>query len=283
SMDRALAAEGVTVQLGADKNTLIDITGLTAGGLTIESAEKKGKETHTTSVKLDEKALGAKSAQVKLNADNSKEIILSEITGGKISADFLSTATKGKSEQKIRLPDPGLIEVESVRIQVDPEGHKHISLLKPTIRNFYLRIPSQIKAGDYTSIRCNLKIDGEIELGDGIFATMTLGEPSDAFVVSVQDNVPVQITHLVLEYKDTSATKPSEEEPPKPLTADQITLLDLEEKLETARKELINTPYEFYHGEHSTPNPEWPKVYKAYQEADKSYKAQKAKMIGAAK
>lgn len=283
SMEKALEAERVEVNLGADKNHLIDLTGLTAGGLKIESKETKGKEVSTTTVKIAEKALGAKSAQVKLNADKSKEITLSEITGGEISADLISKDLKEKSEKNIRLPDPALIEVEAVNIKIDPEGNKRITIIKPTIRNFNLRVPSQEKSGDFTSIRCDLKVDGNMEMGDGIFSTMTLGEPSDAFVVHVSGNVPVQIKNLVLDYKDTSSSKAAEEEPPKPLNQAQKKLLDLEEKLEVARKHLTNTPYEYYHGEHSFPNPEWPKAYAAVQAAEKAFETQKSGIIGAAR
>lgn len=289
SIEKALAAEGVVVRLGADKNNVTDVAAITAGGLKIVSKETKRSEVITTTVNIASKGLGATSANVKLNADKTKEITFRGIIGGEIRADLVSSGPKGKSEKNIKLPDPGLVNEEAVVIKIEPDkinpdiSHKRITIVKPTIRNFNLRIPSQEKVGDYTSIRCDLKVDGNVELGDGSFATIALGAPFDAFVVNIPDSVPVQVSNLRLEYMDTTEAKKAEEQPPKPITADQQTLLDLEKDLEKATEHLSSTPYEFHYAESSYPNPEYPRAYEAQKATDKAYKDQKAKMTGAAK
>ncbi len=281
--NKAVTATGVTIKLNADKNNVIDALGLTAGGIKIESVETKGTEKSTTTVNLAANALGTDSANVKLNADKSKEITLKGIKGGQISADLVSEGGKeGKSVKNITLPDPNLIKVEAVIIKIDPDEHKQIILQKPTVRNFKLRMPSQEKAGDYTSILCDLTIDGDVELGDGNFKDMTIGSPFDAFVFSVQDNVPVQVSNLRFEYKDTT-TKTAKPEPPKPLTADQETLLKLEEARDAANEKLSKTPQTIGSRKEPMPNPEYDKALTAYLEAQKAYDAQRAKIVGAAK
>lgn len=281
--NKAVTATGVTVKLGADKNNVIDALGLTAGGIKIESVETKGKEKSTTTVNLAANALGADSATVKLNADKSKEITLKGIKGGQISADLISEGGKdGKSVKNITLPDPKLIDVEAVIIKIDPDDHKKITIQKPTIRNFKLRMPNQKIAGDYTSILCDLKINGDVDLGDGNFKDMIFASPYDAFVFAVQDDVPVEISNLRFEYKDTSTT-PDKTELPKPLTADQQELLRLEEIKIAAKDKLDNTSQTIGSKKEPMPNPEWDKARDAFMVANKAYEAQKDKIITAAK
>ncbi len=281
--NKAVTATGVTIKLNADKNNVIDALGLTAGGIKIESVETKGKEKITTTVNLAANALGADSATVKLNADKSKEITLKGIKGGQISADLISEGGKdGKSVKNITLPDPKLIEVEAVIIKIDPDEHKKITIRKPTVRNFKLRMPSQEIKGDYTSILCDLKINGDVDLGDGNFKDITFAAPYNAFVFAVQDDVPVEISNLRFEYKDTSK-EPDKTEAPKPLTADQELLLKLEETKIAAADKLEHTPQTIGSKKEPMPNPEYDKASTAYQEALKAYEDQKAKIIGAAK
>jgi hypothetical protein len=280
--NKAVNASGVTIKLGADNNNVIDALGLTAGGIKVESVETKGTEKNTSTIKLASGALGADSASVKLNADSSKEITLTGIRGGQISADLVSEG-KEKSVKNITLPDPDSIKVEAVIIKIDPDGQKTITLRKPTVRNFKLRMPDQTNYGDYISILCDLTVGGDVEMGDGNFASMKLAPPYDAFIVNVQDDVPVQIGNLHLEYKDSSASKAGPPAPPPALSPDQQELLRLEEVKDAALDKLSNTKPEIGSKKDPYPNPEYPKVKQAYDDAQKAYDAQKAKIISGAK
>lgn len=281
--NKAVAAESVDVTIDADKNTVIDAQGLSAGELTLTTTETLGKETSTTAIKLGPEALGAQSAAVKLNANKSKEITIKDIRGGKINIDLISTGAKGKSENTITLPDPEAIKIEALQILIDTEGKKRITVVKPTIKNVILRHPSQTTAGDYTKLVCDLAVNGNVELGDGNFDTLTFADPYNAFIGMVEDNVPVEIKNLQLEVQDSSKSVPEKDAPAKPLTADQEKLIELEEARAAARSEMINTPAEFYHGDHAVENPEFWVAAEKYQAAVKAYDDHKAKMIGAAK
>ncbi|SFQ47501.1 eCIS core domain-containing protein [Parafilimonas terrae] len=278
--NKAVTAEGALIHLNADKNKVIDVLSLTAGGITVDSIETKGKEKNTTSVKLASDALGADTASVKLNADGSKEITLTNIKGGKISADLIAESDgKKTSEKNITLPDPELISLEAVTIKIDPDKHQHIILQKPTIRKFNLRMPGVKKAGDYTSIRCDLTIDGNVELGNGSFEDMTIGDPFDAFIFSVEDNVPVQISNLGFEYKDTSTSVPDAEKPDPVLIEAQTKLLELEAAKDAADEKLQNTPPTTGNPRFPVRNPDYDKAADAYQQAKGAYDAQKAAII----
>ncbi|HEY2726126.1 MAG TPA: hypothetical protein VGI61_03055, partial [Parafilimonas sp.] len=189
---------------------------------------------------------------------------------------------KEKSVKNITLPDPDSINVEAVIIKIDPDDHQHITIRKPTIRNFKLRMPDQKIPGDYISVLCDLKINGDVDLGDGNFKDMTIAAPFDSFVFSLQDNIPVEISRLQLEYKDTS-TKPEKSESEKPLTADQESLLKLEEQKIAAENKLSHTPQTIGSKKEPMPNPEYDKALNALIAAQKAYDDQKAKIVGAAK
>ncbi|HEX5153069.1 MAG TPA: DUF4157 domain-containing protein [Parafilimonas sp.] len=279
--NKAVTAEGALIHLNADKNKVIDVLSLTAGGITVDSVETKGKEKSTTSVKLASGALGADTASIKLNSDGSKEITLTNIKGGRINADLISeSGGKKTSEKNITLPDPELIHLEAVIIKIDPDKHQHIILQRPTIRKFNLRMPSVKKTGDYTSIKCDLTIDGNVELGNGSFKDMTIGAPFDAFIFSVEDNVPVKVSNLRLEYKDTSTSVPEAEKPDPVLEEAQTRLLELEEAKDAAYAKFSGTRRTLgtNHGE-PVDNPEWEKAQTAYLQAQKAYDAQKAGII----
>ena len=278
---KGITAEGIDISLGADKNNVIDAHGLVAGGLKIVSEKQEGAETSTVTINMGAEAIGAKNVQVKLNADKSKEIKLTEIYGGKIDVDLISKGPKDRSKKYIDLPDPKLMEVVSVKVLIDPDNNQKIVIEKPTIKDFRLRIPSQDNAGDYFHVFCNLNVDGNVELGDGNFASMSLSDPRDAFVVLVPDGVPVSISKLRLEYKDTSSST-TEEKAPTPLTADQELLLDLETRRDEAREAFVATPA-VIGGRDAWPNPAKQEAFEVYQIALKAYETQQDKIIGAAK
>lgn len=281
--NKAVAAEGVQITVDAAKNLAVDAKGLSAGELSLTRTTALGKETDTTTVKLGPEALGAQSALVKLNADNSKEITVKDIRGGKIDVGMISTGAKGKSENTIALPDPEAIKIDELKILVDVDGKRRITVVKPTIKNVTLRHPSQTTAGDYTKVVCDLAVNGNVELGDGNFDTLSFADPRDAFVGMIDESVPVEIKNVRLEIQDSSKSVPAKDAPAAPLSADQEKLLDLEKARDAAYSEMLNTPAEFHHGDHSVENPEFWVVAEKYQAAVKAYEDQKAKLVGAAK
>ncbi len=281
--NKALVAESVDITVGADSNKVIDAKGLSAGEITLVSKETLGKETGTTTVKLGPEALGAQSAIVKLNADKSKEITITDIRAGKIDVDLIATGAKGKSENYIKLPDPDAVKVEKLTIVIDPEGKKHITIVKPTIKNVSLRHPSQTTPGDYLKITADLAVDGNMELGDGDFDSYMLTTPYNAFVGYVENDVPVEIKNLKLEYQDTSKSVPDKDEPKKELTEDQMKLLDLEKARDEAHKVMSETPRKIYEDKHPIDNPRYEEAKAKYLAASKAYDEHKATMIAGAK
>jgi hypothetical protein len=281
--NKALVAESVDVTVGADGNKVIDAKGFGAGEITLVSKETLGKETSTTTVKLGPEALGAQSAIVKLNADKSKEITITDIHAGKIDVDLIAAGVKGKSENYIKLPDPDAVKVEKLIIVIDPEGKKHITLVKPTIKNVSLRQPSQTTPGDYLKITADLAVDGNMELGDGDFDSYALLSPYNAFVGYVENDVPVEIKNLKLKYRDTSKSVSDKDGPKKELTEDQKKLLDLEKVSDEAKTELDNTPAELVDGNYFIGNPEFRVVLAKYQAAVEAYDEHKTTMIAGAK
>ena len=279
---KAVTATGVEIKLGADKNNIITATGLTAGGINIVNTKTKGLERSTTTLKLDSKALGATKVEAKLNADKSREITISGIKGGKLDLSFISTGKKGKSEAYIRMPDPEQIDIKSLIIAIDPAGVKKYTIVQPTIKRFALRVPSQAKVGDYFKVVCDLEIKGNMELGDGSIEKLAFEAPYDAFVGVVEDKVPVKISNVKIEYKDTAPAK-SPAAKATGRTPNQIKLLDLERARDKAHSEMIKTPSHFYHAEIEIENPEfWPAVDR-YKAAKKAYESHRTSMIAGAK
>jgi len=284
SADRkAVQAEKVTVTVGADKNIIIDATGLAAGEITITSIEKLGTETSTTKVKLGPEALGAESAEVKLNADKSKEIAIKDIRGGKIDIDLVTTGKKSKSENFITLPDKEAIVIQELKIAIDSENRMRITVVKPTIKNVTLRRPSQKTKSDYTKISCDIVVDGNIELGDGDFTTLTFAEPYDAFVGFIEQSVPIEFKNVKLEIQDS--VKKTEEKKPTDTPeekADREKLRELRKAKEKANKELQKIPVSTGHGRGTRYNPKHREALDKYLEAKKLYDDQRAKMVSIA-
>jgi hypothetical protein len=279
---RPLKAAGVDIGIGVDGATDIDVSGLEAGGLNVEHIETLGKEKSKTNVHLGRSAIGAAGVKVKLKPDSSKEITITDIRAGKIYVDKLSTGAKGKSEQSITLPDPERIRVESVKILINADGEKQITVQKPTVKDVNLRIPGE-KTGDYIRITCDLIVDGDVELGEGNFATLAFEDPRDAFLINVEEGVAVKINNLRLAYKDTTKAVASGESESKPLSPDQERLLELEKAKDDALERYYQTPTYTGKPEMGIENPELVTVYKAYLEVKKKYDAQKSKIVSAAK
>ena len=183
-------------------------------------------------------------------------------------------------EKYITLPDPSLIDIPEIRILIDPDKNRHITIVRPTIKKFKLRVPSQTVPGDYLSLYCDLFVKGEIQLGDGNFDKLTFEDPRNAFIGMVEDTVAVEIKNLHLEYQDSSKSVPEKDEPAKPLTADQRLLLDLEKALKTAKDKLDRTPQFLHYNRDVIENPEYVQAQKAVVAAQSVYQGQKAKIIG---
>lgn len=286
SVAKTISANQVVVKLNADTSKEIEATGITAGGLLLESKEMKGSATLSkTSVNLfDANSMGADSVHVKLNADKTKEITLKGIRGGQIDLDITSFDGSKASLKKIMLPKPEHIKIEAVHITIDDKGNKKIVVEKPTLRNFSLRMPDTDVKGDYISVLCDLEVAGKIEMGDGSFDTMMPGAPYDAFVLNVPDNVPVKVSNLHFEYKDTSKEKEKKDDSSGGLTPEQEKLLELEKARDDAYSNMLNTPSLLQGaGDNTIPNPEFDEAVDKYHEALKAYDEQKAGMISAAK
>lgn len=278
----AIVSSGIKVKLGADKNQVIEATGLSAGAITLTHTTEKGSEKSTTKLTLGEKALGAASVEAQLNADGSKVITISEIRGGKIDLSSIETGVKGKSVKEISMPDPDHIKIKSLMIEIDSAGVRTFTIMEPVIKRFKLRVPSHEKPGDYFTVLCNLQVKGKVQLGDGNYEKLSFDDPRNAFIGIVEDNIPVEISNVTIGYKDTT---PSKAEPAisGKLTSDQQKLLDLETARDKAHTEMINTPAEFHHGDVSVENPDfWPAVER-FQEARKAYEDQRNKIIAASK
>lgn len=280
---KSIAVDSIDVTLGADGHKVIDAKGLKAGELTLTSEETLGTEVSTTRVKLGPEALGADSALVKLNADKSKEITITNIKGGTIDIDLISTGTKGKSENNITLPDPKAISITELKITIDPDGVRRITAVRPIIKKVKLRSPSQTKAGDYVSVVADIAVNGNVELGDGDFATLTFAKPYDAFIGLVGETAPIEITNVTVEIQDTSKAEDKKAEAT-PLTPDQEKLLQLEKSRDAAESALSNTP-QSHRGPGGEPvdNPEWERKSEAYEAAKKAYDSQRASIIKGAK
>ena len=287
---KTITVGSLDITLNPDGSKVFDAKELKAGDLTVTSVETAGTDVSTTSLTLGPEALGAKSALVKLNQDGSKEITIRTITGGKIDVDLLATGTKGKSENFVSLPDPDAIVLEELKITIDPgpNGVRHFTAVRPTLKNVKLRSPSQTTPGDYVSVVADVAVKGNVELGDGQFATLTFGKPADAFIGVVAEKTPIEITNVKVEFKDTSKTPPSKDEPltadQKKLIEDQKKLIELQKVRDDAKETLDNTPSMLSAGGYgSTPNPDWPGAYDAYQKAKKAYDDQRASMVKGAK
>jgi hypothetical protein len=284
--NKTLSADKVVLKLNADMSKELDVTGLAAGQIGFGTIDTKGgAKLSGTSILLPEaKGVGADSVNVKLNPDNTKEITLRGIYAGNLQLENITWGATGKSKIEIKLPDPDNVLINAVHINIDADGKKKVVIERPTIRNFHLRVPNQKKPGDYVSVVCDLTVDGKIEMGDGNFASLTVGPPYDAFVLNVPDSVPVQLNNLRLEYKDTTSppakmgSSSSDE-----LTADQKRLLELEKAKDDAYDNAIKTGSTIGDGEHEIANPEWPDAVRAYHAAVAAYDAQKAKMVATAK
>lgn len=277
---KTLAVDSVDITLGSDGNKVIDAKGLKAGDLTVTSVETLGSDVSTTRVKLGPEALGADSALVKLNKNKSKEITIGNIKGGKVDVDLISTGAKGKSENFITLPDPAAISLAELKIAIDPDGVRRITVVRPTLRKVKLRSPSQTSS-DYVSVVADLAVQGNVELGDGTFETLTFAKPGDAFIGLVGDKAPIEITNVTVEIQDTSKAVPAKDEPAKPLTADQERLIALEIARDKARDELRGTRR--YYGKELDENPEWTRKNREYQAAKKAYDEHRAAMVQGAK
>jgi hypothetical protein len=282
---KAISADKVVLKLNADKSKEFDVTGLAAGDVGFATVDTKGStKLGGTSVLLDAKAIGADSVNVKLNADNSKEITLRSIYAGNV---FLQNVSPdGKSKIEIKLPDPNNVLIDAVHINIDAKGNKKVVIERPTIRKFNLRKPSQEKRGDYINVVCDLVVDGKIEMGDGNFASLTVAPPYDAFVLNVPDSVPVQLENVKLEYKNTVETPPQQTTATTSggLTADQQKLLELEKPMNEAKEKLDDI--EEYHSNgnmEDVGNPEHEKAKIKYLTFKKAYDDHKAKMIGIGK
>lgn len=286
SVDKTVNADKVVIHLNADKTQQIDVEKLIAGGLTVTSTEYKGYAAKSIStINLGPSALGADTATVKMKDFKPREIELKGIRGGQINAAIVSAGKGGPTVKNINLPNPDAIKVESLKIEIDDKNNKTITLVKPSITNFQLRMPDTKKIGDYTNVFCDLLIDGELKLGDGDFKTLALGTPFDAFVVNVPGNIPVQVKNLRLEYKDTKPPKPkaAPAKNEEGLTADQSRLLELEKVRDDTAEKLADTPATKKYGKEYFDNPAYEPAKKAAAEAKKAYDEQRAKMIGAAK
>jgi hypothetical protein len=280
--NKAVAASGVEIKLGADKNNVIEATGLAAGAITLTHVSEKGKEKSTTKLTLGEKALGASKVEAKLNNDGSKVITISDIRGGKIDLSSIDSGPSGKSVKEITMPDPEHIVIKSLVIEIDPAGVKKFTIVQPVIKKFKLRVPSQEKAGDYFRVLCDLEVKGNVLLGDGNYSKISFDDPRDAFIGMVGGNVPIEISNVTIEYKDTV---PSKDEPKKEegLTSEQQRLLELEKAKNAAYKDYINTPSVYFHGDVEVENPAFWPAYEKYEAAKKAYDDHKASMITAAK
>lgn len=284
STDKAVSAEGVTIQLNANKSKVIEASGIAAGSLTVVSTETKGSDVSITTLNLKPDALHAGHVTAKLNADSKeKEITISDIHGGQINIDMLSTGVKGKSVSNIQLPNPEDVNIHAVKILIDKDGHQVITIVQPTLKHFQLRMPSA-HALDYTNLFCDLVVDGDMQYGDGNFDTMDFAADYNASILKAPDNVPVQIQNLQLEYRDTFEKPKDPKQPAKPLTADQNELLRLEKIRDDAKQKLANTPETKRRGK-SLPfkNPDYPPVKKAFDDAQQAYDAQKAIITKGAK
>jgi hypothetical protein len=282
---KTIAVDSLDITLDADGNKIFDAKGLKAGDLSVTSVETlPGGDTSTTRLKLGPEALGADSALVKLNQDKSKDITIRNIMGGHIDVDLIATGVKGKSENYVKLPAPDAVSLEELKIAIDPYGSRRFTAVKPTIKKVNLRRPSQTTPGDYVSVTADIAVNGNVELGDGQFETLTFASPGDAFIGLVGDKVPIEIANVTVEIQDTSKAAPSTHQPPKPLTPDQQKLIELQKTRDEAKETLDNTPSTLSAGEYgSIPNPDWPGAYDAYQKAKKAYDDHRASMVKDAK
>ncbi len=281
--NKALAAETVTVFVGADKNTVIDAVGLSAGELTITSTETLGKETSISTLKLGPEALGAQSALVKLNADKSKEIIIKDIRGGIIDLDLISTGKKGKSKNFISLPDPEAVVIQELKILIDSKGRKRITIVKPTIKKITLERPNLLTLGDYTKVVTDIVVDGNIELGDGDFDTLTFAEPYNAFVGFIEESVPVVFQNVHLEIQDSAKSAEEKKATDTVETeADRKKLAQLRRERDKIFAELKKIPASIGYGRGTRSNPKHTEVLNKYLAAKKLYHDHKSKLIGAA-
>ena len=216
-IDEAIKATSVGIKLykkndNGKRKIVIDAVGLEAGGLTVESSETKDKKSTTSNITLHANALGAGSAKLTLNEDRSKEITFKDIYGSNIIFEMASSGPEGKSKINIDLPVPELVTIEAVIISIDKNEKRRITIQKPTIHDFKLKIPAKDKEDDFTSLQCDITIDGDVELGDGKFKDMSLNEPYDAFILNIPEDVPVQIKNMHFEYKASVTTLPGSEE-----------------------------------------------------------------------
>jgi hypothetical protein len=278
---KTLAVDRVEITLGADGNKVIDATGMKAGELTVTSVEAVGADVNTTRVKLGPEALGADSALVRLNADGSREITITNIQGGKVDVDLLaSTHGKDTSKNYIALPDPKAISLEALKINIDKDGVKRITAVKPTLRKVSLRSPSLTSPGS-VSVKADLAVQGNVELGDGKFDTLEFAKPGDAFIGLVGDKAPIEITNVTVEIQDTGKAVPAKDEAAKPLTAEQEELIRLEIARDKAYNELSRTNR--YYGKERDENPQWTRRNSEYQAAKKAYEKHRGRMVQSAK
>lgn len=287
STGKTVQTDKVVIKLNADNTQQIDVEKLVAGGLTVTSTDYKGyAATKISTVNIGPGALGADTATVKMKGYKTREIELKGIYGGQINSAIVSAGKGGPTVKDITLPDPKALKVESLKIEIDEKDHKTITLVKPSITGFKLRMPDTEKIGDYTSISADLVVDGEVKMGDGDFKTLVVGSTFDAFVASIPASVPVKLNNLRLEYKDTKPAKPKAE-PEKNeegLNADQAKLIRLEKERDDTAAKKANTK-ETLHGVGHEPmdNPEYERASNAAREAKKAYDEQRSKMITGAK
>lgn len=282
---KTIQADNVEIKLNADDSKAFDVSGLVAGQISIVSKDTLGTgktavDKGSMTINIGAEGLKVKNTNVKLNSDGSKDITLTGVKGGEISAQLLSPTDKGKtSEKNIALPGADRITVDTIIIRIEPDGRKTITLDRPIIRSFDFRMPSD-KAGDYFKLAADLQVEGKVVLADGVYNTMAPGSPADAYVVNVPANVPVQILNLRVENKDTSEETPKKEAIP-PLTAEQERLLELEKTRDDAKEKLENTRK--YIGKEKDLNPYWEMANDALIAAEKAYQEQKSKMTDVAK
>lgn len=287
SVDKTLNVDKVIIKLNADNTQQIDVEKLVAGGLTVTSTDYKGyARTGISTVNIGPSALGADTATVKMKDYKTREIELKGIYGGQISSAIVSSGKGGPSVKDITLPDPKALKVQSLKIEIDEHNHKTITLVKPSITGFKLRMPDTEKIGDYSSVSADLLVDGEIKMGDGDFKTLVVGSTFDAFVANIPASVPVKLSNLRLEYKDTKPPK-KKDEPEKNeegLTADQAKLIELEKERDATAETLSRTrPTLHSAGREPVDNPAYERASDAAREAKKAYDEQRARMISGAK
>ena len=190
---RSLVMDKFTISTDAKGKAVFEATGMKAGGMTVKytTEEKKGSKT-TVSATMDPEALNADKVTLTRNPkEESMEMVITGFRGGKIKANIAGAATGGKPTQiNIDLPDADQVTIAAVKIKINKEGVTSVVLDRPTIRKFKSFIPGEI-TGDFTSILCDLSINGELEVGHGNFDKLTLTSPFDTIVARVPDNVPV--------------------------------------------------------------------------------------------